>query len=67
MIIVDSYKENIRTFGEANPGDCFVHEGEYFMKTEGSDSNAVNLRTGKVVWCDDTLKVMAIRMKAEVY
>lgn len=66
MIIVDSYKENIRTFGEANPGDCFVYEGEYFMKTADPVYNGIELRTGEIRNFRDIDKVKAIRMKAEV-
>ena len=66
MIIVDNrYKENIRAFGEVNPGDCFVYNGEYFMKTTDL-VNAVNLETGKIRNFRDIDKITAIRMKAEV-
>lgn len=76
MIIIDSYKENRRTFGEANPGDCFEWDGEYFMKinmpvfakidgcTVGM--NAVNLRSGELHLFQNTNMVRAVGMKAEV-
>lgn len=69
MIIVDRYKENERTFNEANPGDCFILDDEYFMRTDSvaDDINAVNLRTGELVFVSSNTQVEAIRMKAEVY
>lgn len=68
MIIVDKYMDNIRPFEESKPGDCFISEGGYFMRTDSvaDDVNAVNLTTGEVAWFFPETQVKAIRMKAEV-
>lgn len=78
MIIVDRYKDNERAFAEANPGDCFVWDDDYYMKLEKPcailtldgidvDANAVELRNGKIYYFPGDTKVTAIRLKAEVY
>ena len=67
MIIVDN-AVNYREFGEANPGDCFVFEDNYYMKTNDPKKyNAVDLRSGNTVYIADHTEVRAIRVKAEVY
>ena len=66
MIIVDN-AVNYREFGEANPGDCFVYEDNYYMKTDEPKCNAVDLRSGNTVNIADRTEVRAIRVKAEVY
>ena len=59
-------KKPTNLIDELNAGECFLYEGEYYMKTDEEEMNVVSLHNGHLYFFDGDLMVLPVALVAEV-
>ena len=59
-------KKPTNLIDELNAGECFLYEGEYYMKTDEEEMNVVSLRNGHLYFLDGDLMVLPVELAVEV-
>lgn len=63
---VNDKRKDLIALDDLEPGDCFLYEGEHYMKTDEAEFNVVALYNGHLYEFEGATRVQKIEIEAEV-